>query len=40
MPVVPIKRDVPVESMGNTVIAHIDITLDPPQLRVRDGSGR
>ena len=40
IPPVCVQADVPFKLLGNTNVAHVDITIHQPELRVKDGSGR
>lgn len=40
IPPVSVQADVPFKFLGNTNVAHVDITIHQPELQVKGGSGR
>ncbi|KAK3361918.1 hypothetical protein B0T24DRAFT_670866 [Lasiosphaeria ovina] len=38
LPLIPVKRDIPFEIFGTPITAHVNVTLGPPQVKVKDGS--
>ncbi|KAK0714006.1 hypothetical protein B0T26DRAFT_783819 [Lasiosphaeria miniovina] len=40
LPLILVKRDVPFEIFGTPITAHANVTLSPPQVKFKDGSGR